>query len=147
MGSTSPPAARTGSGEARTGRRRHYFRRAGFAQSSACPYSQPRATGTVGGETAMGEREIREKYGGKLVKAINRAIRAEIPHGNDALDKLSQLAAAAKQSRWKDRQGRDTPEAAAYFKHLEEVVGRMDAQVRKAWGLPPDNGEREKHHG
>ena len=95
----------------------------------------------------MGEREIREKYGGKLVKAINRAIRAEIPHGNDALDKLSQLAAAAKQSRWKDRQGRDTPEAAAYFKHLEEVVGRMDAQVRQAWGLPPDNGEREKHHG
>ena len=27
----------------------------------------------------MGERELREKYGGKLAKAINRAIRAEVP--------------------------------------------------------------------
>ena len=40
----------------------------------------------------MGEREIREKYGGKLPKAINRAIRAEVIGGNAALDKLTQLA-------------------------------------------------------
>jgi hypothetical protein len=95
----------------------------------------------------MGERELRDKYGGKLVKAINRAIRAEVPGGNEALDKLTQLAAAAKQSHWKDKQGRDTAEATAYFKHVREVIGKMDAQVRKTYGLPPDKGEREEHHG
>ena len=31
----------------------------------------------------MGEREIRAKYGGHLPKAINRAIRAEVPGGNE----------------------------------------------------------------
>jgi hypothetical protein len=95
----------------------------------------------------MGERELRDKYGGKLVKAINRAIRAEVPGGNEALDKLTQLAAAAKQSRWKDKQGRETPEATAYHKHVRDVIDKMDAQVRKTYGLPPDKGDRERHHG
>src|SRR3954453_19783911 len=76
--------------------------------------------------TAMGEREIRAKYGGHLAKAINRAIRAEVDGGNEALERLTQLAGAARQSRWTDRQGRPTPEAAAYFRHKREVVGGMD---------------------
>lgn len=95
----------------------------------------------------MGERDIRAKYGGKLVKAINRAIRAEVAGGNAALDRLTQLAAQARQSGWTDRGGNDTPEAAAYKKHAKDVVGRMDAEVRGRWGLPPDSGERERHHG
>src|SRR3954466_4268228 len=86
----------------------------------------------------MSDRKIREKYGGKLPKAINRAIRAEIEGGNEALDKLTQLAGAARHSRWKDRAGRDTPEAAAYFKHQQDVVGRMEADVRRRWGIPPE---------
>jgi hypothetical protein len=84
----------------------------------------------------MGERELREKYGGKLAKAINRAIRAEIPGGNEALDKLTHLSAPVLQSGWKDAKGRETPEAAAYFKHKREVVDRMDAEVRRKWGVP-----------
>ena len=88
----------------------------------------------------MGDRELREKYGGKLPKAINRAIRAEVPGGNEALEKLTQLAGAARQSRWKDHAGRETPEAEAYFKHKREVVDRMDAEVRRKWGVPPDEG-------
>ena len=88
----------------------------------------------------MGERELREKYGGKLPKAINRAIRAEIPGGNEALDKLTDLAAAAKQSHWHDKQGRPTPEAEAYYKHQRNVVDRMAEQVRKTWGVPVDAG-------
>ena len=95
----------------------------------------------------MGEREIREKYGGKLAKAINRAIRAETPGGNDALDKLTQLAGAARHSRWKDRSGKETPEAVAYFKHKREVVDKLDAEVRRRWGLPPDDGARDARHG
>ena len=89
----------------------------------------------------MDDRKIREKYGGKLAKAINRAIRAEIAGGNQALDKLTELAGAARHSGWKDRSGRDTPEAAAYFRHKREVLGPMDAEVRKRWGVPPDEGK------
>ncbi len=85
----------------------------------------------------MGEHEIREKYGGKLAKAINRAIRAEVPGGNEALDRLTQLAGAARQSHWEDKAGRPTPEAAAYFKHQRDVLERMEAQVRQRWRVPP----------
>jgi hypothetical protein len=85
----------------------------------------------------MGERELREKYGGKLPKAVNRAIRAEVPGGNEALDRLTDLAAAAKQSHWHDKQGRPTPEAEAYYKHQRDVVERMQAQVCRTWGVAP----------
>jgi hypothetical protein len=85
----------------------------------------------------MGERELREKYGGKLAKAINRAIRAEVPGGNEALDRLTNLAGAARHSHWEDKVGQPTPEAAAYFKHQRDVVDRMEAQVRQTWGIPP----------
>ena len=90
------------------------------------------------------DRKIRAKYGGKLPKAINRAIRAEIPGGNEALDKLTQLAGAARQSGWKDRDDNPTPEAAAYYRHKRDVIDRMDAQVRKKWGVPPDEGNYTK---
>lgn len=92
----------------------------------------------------MGERELRERYGGKLDKAINRAIRAEVAGGNEALDKLTQLAGAARHSHWEDKQGRPTPEAAAYFKHQREVVGRMEAEVRQRWGIPPARESNSK---
>lgn len=92
----------------------------------------------------MGERELREKYGGKLPKAINRAIRAEVPGGNEALDTLTHLAAAAKQSHWHDKQGRPTPEAEAYYKHQRDVVGRMEAQVRKTWEVEAGAPGRER---
>jgi len=94
--------------------------------------------------TTMGEHELRDKYGGKLAKAINRAIRAEVPGGNEALDQLTHLAASAKQSHWHDKAGRPTPEAEAYFKHQRDVVGRMDAQVRRTWSVPADAGEKTR---
>jgi hypothetical protein len=85
----------------------------------------------------MGERELRAKYGGKLAKAINRAIRAEVKGGNEALDTLTQLAGPARHSRWKDSAGHDTAEAMAYHRH-KEVIARMEAEVRKRWGVPPE---------
>ena len=84
----------------------------------------------------MGERELRAKYGGKLAKAINRAIRAEIPGGNAALDTLTDLAGPARHSGWKDRVGNPTVEAAAYFKHKRLVVDKMENAVRTKWGIP-----------
>src|SRR4051812_49374448 len=90
----------------------------------------------------MSERELREKYGGKLAKAINRAIRAEIPGGNEALDRLTHLSAPVLQSGWTDRSGNPTPEAAAYFKHKHDVVDKMESRIRKAWGIPAEEPKR-----
>jgi hypothetical protein len=91
---------------------------------------------------SMSERELREKYGGKLAKAINRAIRAELPGGNAALDKLTALAGPARHSGWKDRRGNPTPEAAAYFKHQRDVVDKMEADIRARWGIPMESTKR-----
>jgi hypothetical protein len=91
----------------------------------------------------MEDRKIREKYGGHLAKAINRAIRAEIPGGNEALDKLTALAGVARHSGWKDRDGKSTVEALAYFRHKENVIDKMDAEVRKRWGVPMGMGRDE----
>src|SRR3954471_24258690 len=84
----------------------------------------------------MGERELRAKYGGKLPKAINRAIRAEIMGGNEALDTLTALAGPAMQSGWKERNGNPNEPAVAYFKHKRQVVDKMEAEIRRKWGIP-----------
>ena len=81
----------------------------------------------------MSEKTLREKYGGKLAKAINRAIRAEIAGGNAALDKLTELAAATIQSGWKDVKGKQTKDATAYYRHKRDVIDVMDAEVRRRW--------------
>jgi hypothetical protein len=85
----------------------------------------------------MSEKTLREKYGGKLAKAINRAIRAEIPGGNEALDTLTQLAGAARASHWTDDKGGQTDAATAYFRHMRDVVEPMDAQIRRKWQIAP----------
>ena len=92
----------------------------------------------------MSERELREKYGGKLAKAINRAIRAECPGGNEALDKLTNLAAPILQAGWKQRNGDPTPEAVAYFKHKRNVVDKLEALIRAKWGIPPEKSRESK---
>ena len=95
-------------------------------------------------QNSRADHKIREKYGGKLPKAINRAIRAEIPGGNEALDKLTLLAGAARHSGWKDKAGHDTPEAIAYFKHQREVIDKMTAETRRRWGLPPEQKPKRR---
>src|SRR6476646_5791199 len=102
-----------------------------------------RRTSPCGTVAPMGERELREKYGGKLDKAINRAIRAEIPGGNEALDTLTNLAGAARHSHWEDHKGRPTPEAAAYYKHQRDVILRMEAVVRRTWDIPMGKPTRQ----
>jgi len=92
----------------------------------------------------VGEREIREKYGGKLPKAMNRAIRAELPGGNAALDKLTELAGPAMQSGWKQRNGDPTLEATAYFKHKRNVVEKLEAEIRSRWQIPQEDAAATK---
>jgi hypothetical protein len=92
----------------------------------------------------VGERELREKYGGKLAKAINRAIRAELPNGNAALDKLTELAGPAMQSGWKARNGDPTPEAVVYFKHQREVIQKLESEIRRRWQIPQEESPAAK---
>ncbi|MBC7784571.1 MAG: hypothetical protein H7144_12100 [Burkholderiales bacterium] len=97
----------------------------------------------------MSEKSLREKYGGKLAKAINRAIRAELPDGNAALDKLTKLAGPAAYSGWATPDGKPTKEAAAYSRHKREIVDKLEAQIRKKWGVaaietPSDAAKRTK---
>jgi hypothetical protein len=105
--------------------------------------SAPRRRSIHSGAT-MGERELREKYGGKLAKAINRAIRAELPGGNAALDKLTELAGPAMQSGWKARNGDPTPEAVLYFKHKRGVVEKLEAEIRSRWQIPQEDSAPTK---
>jgi len=86
----------------------------------------------------MPERELRLKYGGKLAKAINRAIRAELPDGSAALDRLTKLAGPAASSGWTLANGKPTDEAAAYLKHQKSVVSPMELQIRQKWKIGPD---------
>lgn len=83
----------------------------------------------------MPEKELRDKYGGKLPKAINRAIRAEIPGGNEALDTLTALAGPARHSGWTKHNGEPTPEAKAYFKHKARV-DELENQIKRKYGVP-----------
>ena len=92
----------------------------------------------------MSEKAIREKYGGKLAKAINRAIRAEIAGGNAALDQLTQLAGPALHSGWYEASGKPTAEAAKYFKHKHEVVDKMEAKIRSTWKIPASREKSDK---
>ena len=95
------------------------------------------------GLVSMSEKTIRAKYGGHLAKAINRAIRAEVRGGNVALELLTQLAGAARHSGWKDKKGKHTDAATAYYRHKREVIDAMDAQVRRRWEIPASAKPRE----
>ena len=92
----------------------------------------------------MGERELRDKYVGKLDKAINRAIRAEIPAGNAALDLLAKISGPAASSGWTDRDGNSTPEAALYLKHRRSVVGPLIAKICRAYKITHDEPAKKK---
>jgi hypothetical protein len=89
----------------------------------------------------MPEKELRAKYGGKLPKALNRAIRAELPEGNVALDTLTQLAGPAMQSGWVTPNGSSTPEAMAYFKHKKRV-DELENKIRKLYDIPIEESKR-----
>ena len=84
----------------------------------------------------MGEKQLREKYGGKLAKAINRAIRAELPDGNAALDKLTTLSGPASQAMDFAHGTKAIPAVQAFEKQKRLVAG-LEAQIRNKWGIAP----------
>jgi hypothetical protein len=86
----------------------------------------------------MGEKELREKYGGKLAKAINRAIRAEVPGRERSTGRLTQLAGAARHSHWTDRNGKEDAGGNRLLPAQARRGGPHGRAGPAAMGVPPD---------
>jgi len=84
------------------------------------------------GDIEHGRKELREKYGGKLAKASTGRSGRRCPAAC-RLDRLT-IGRPAMHSGWKERNGKPTEAAAAYFKHKQQVVEKMEAIVRQKWG-------------
>lgn len=81
---------------------------------------------------------LREKYGknAKRREAINRAIRAECPGGDDALDRLEDWHKICYRRGWDDIGGEEPLQVTAY-RHLLDIVDSMEDWVRTEYDLPP----------
>ena len=74
---------------------------------------------------AMSAHDLTEKYGGNTARAINKAIRAELPAGAlvlDGLDRLNQLTRAAR-----------TPELGEALDILRSIADEMRAEIRRRY--------------
>lgn len=81
---------------------------------------------------------IREKYGGKLHQAINRAIRAEMVGGDDLLDALERVDRLTR--RLKDFGHPGVTEATAALEQLRALKELMSALVRARYDREPLDG-------
>lgn len=77
----------------------------------------------------MSTKELREKYGASNARAaINRAIRAEIPGGAEALDVLERLHHRVQETASRD--------ATFALDQVRLVMAAMEADIRQRYGLP-----------
>lgn len=77
---------------------------------------------------------LRTKYGGRLDEAINRAIRAECPGGNEALDTMTLIKQMLDRHGWTGPDGKPTPLSMA-FRRVREIVEAMDEAVCHTYGV------------
>lgn len=78
----------------------------------------------------MTTKDLREKYDAPNAKnAINKAIRAELPGGNEAIEAREQLHLINQASR-----SRDTKAALAL---VSGIIAAMEAEIRRRYGMPP----------
>jgi hypothetical protein len=80
-------------------------------------------------------RELKEKYG-RSRGAINRAIRAEIPAGNEVLDSLELFHKIAERYPLSDN-SREYELAQLALDRLREIANEMEAEIRRRYGMPP----------
>ncbi|MDQ3288925.1 MAG: hypothetical protein M3Q42_11845 [Pseudomonadota bacterium] len=77
----------------------------------------------------MSTKELREKYVKSNAKAaINAAIRAELPGGDEALDVLERLHHRVQETASRD--------AGFALDQLRLVVAAMEAEIRRRYGMP-----------
>lgn len=75
--------------------------------------------------TLMGTKELREKYGGSGAQALSRAVRAEIPGGNEVLDGLDRLNQIVRNT--------SSPEAGEALNILRCVADAMRAEILRRY--------------
>ena len=82
-------------------------------------------------------KDLREHYrlNGRSRQALNHAIRAECPGGDEALDALTLIKQMLDRHGWEEPSGAPTPLAVAY-QRLEWVVAAMERDVRERWEMP-----------
>ncbi len=86
-------------------------------------------------------KELREKYqASKPRVAINRAIRAECPGGDEALDAKDYWFKIAERDGWRDHRDEPTTPAFAYAL-ADAIVKKMEDAIRARWGMPPRSAE------
>lgn len=89
----------------------------------------------------MGTRELRETYGkksGSAREAINRAIRAELPGGNEALDALTLFHEMKHRldATGENRQAADICQVA--MERVAGIAAAMEREIRKRYGMKSD---------
>lgn len=89
----------------------------------------------------MGIKQLREKYGKNLKgrKALNAAVRAELIGGDDVLDALNIVNAAARAMKDRDFDGWQELEQAAQL--LIEVADKMRAEIGRRYDLKNTGGD------
>ncbi|WP_321376979.1 hypothetical protein [Trichococcus shcherbakoviae] len=87
----------------------------------------------------MSTRDLREKYGsnGGTPAVINRAIRAECPGGNEALDALRSFHEILRSDRLESNPTAKAMAEAARNR-LVEIANAMEAEIRRRYGMPPE---------
>ncbi len=82
-------------------------------------------------------RDLREKYGkSNLRQAVNAAIRAELPGGNDVLDLLELTHHAADRLGWEDADGQPSL-LRVIHERLARAANAMEQEIRRRYGMPP----------
>jgi hypothetical protein len=85
----------------------------------------------------MSSQTLREKYDAKLLpRAVNKAIRAEIPGGDEALAALELAHGFLRRAGVRNAADSDLPQARMYMAVLA-IVDAMEDEVRQRYDIPP----------
>ena len=84
----------------------------------------------------MGTRELKAVYAGNPQMAINRAIRAELAAGSEALDAMELFHKLVRRLGEIERNGQPTLAKVAYDR-IAGVCDAMEAEIRKRYGMNP----------
>ena len=88
----------------------------------------------------MALKELREKYrktSGSAREAINRAIRAELAGGNEALDALELFHKIVQRTGDLEADGKTPTIAQVAHDRLVTIVDAMEAEIRRRYDMPP----------
>lgn len=96
----------------------------------------------------MPKKELCDKYDQKLLaRAINKAIRAEIAGGDEALDALELAHGFMRRAGVRNAANSDLPQARVYMSILA-IVDAMEDEVRLRYGVPVSRDrDDDRRHG